>query len=123
MTAVFGETRSSKPTQKNGYTQIKAFNGKSRWAISDMVPSRIFFDTRTEPGKNYEHHHNVGDQMFRQAPGKASPAPCGVTFCAGGFCHGAINQERRKLLGTFVEIRICFFQPVRIVTFERASTS
>jgi hypothetical protein len=37
-----------------GYTQIKAFNGKSRWAISDMVPSRVFFDTRTEPGAEYE---------------------------------------------------------------------
>ena len=35
-----------------GYTQIKAFNGQSRWAISDMVPSRIFFDTRIEPGTN-----------------------------------------------------------------------
>jgi len=33
-----------------GYTQIKAFNGKSRWAISDTVPPRIVFDTRIEPG-------------------------------------------------------------------------
>jgi hypothetical protein len=33
-----------------GFTQIRAFNGKSRWAISDMIPPRIFFDTRTEPG-------------------------------------------------------------------------
>jgi hypothetical protein len=38
-----------------GYTQIKAFNGKSRWAISDMVPSRIFFDTRIEPGTDLQH--------------------------------------------------------------------
>ena len=37
-----------------GYTQIKAFNGKSRWAISDMVPPRISFDTRTEPGAGIE---------------------------------------------------------------------
>src|SRR5260370_23075758 len=33
-----------------GYTQIRAFNGKSSWAISDVVPPRIFFDTRSEPG-------------------------------------------------------------------------
>jgi hypothetical protein len=33
-----------------GYTQIRAFNGKSRWEISDVVPSRIFFDTRSAPG-------------------------------------------------------------------------
>lgn len=39
-----------------GYTQIKAFNGKSRWAISDMVPPRIFFDTRTEPGAGLENN-------------------------------------------------------------------
>ena len=38
-----------------GYTQIQAFNGRSRWAISDMVPPRIFFDTRIEPGAEYEH--------------------------------------------------------------------
>ncbi len=37
-----------------GYTQIRAFNGKSRWTISDLVPSRIFFDTRTEPGAEFE---------------------------------------------------------------------
>jgi len=37
-----------------GYTQIKAFNGKSRWAISDMVPPKLFFDTRTEPGAELE---------------------------------------------------------------------
>jgi hypothetical protein len=40
-----------------GYTQIKAFNGKSRWAISDMVPPRIFFDTRTEPGTELQSPH------------------------------------------------------------------
>jgi hypothetical protein len=33
-----------------GYIQIKAFNGESRWAISDAIPSRIAFDTRTDPG-------------------------------------------------------------------------
>ncbi len=33
-----------------GYIQIKAFNGKSRWTISDSVPPKIFFDTRTDPG-------------------------------------------------------------------------
>jgi hypothetical protein len=32
-----------------GYTQIKAFNGKSHWAISDAVPPKLFFDTRTDP--------------------------------------------------------------------------
>jgi hypothetical protein len=32
-----------------GYTQIKAFNGKSRWTISDMVPPKLFFDTRADP--------------------------------------------------------------------------
>jgi hypothetical protein len=37
-----------------GYTQIKAFNGKSRWPISDMVPPKLFFDTRTEPGAGLE---------------------------------------------------------------------
>jgi hypothetical protein len=33
-----------------GYTQIRAFNGKSRWAICDVVPPRIFFDTRSDAG-------------------------------------------------------------------------
>jgi hypothetical protein len=33
-----------------GYIQIKAFNGESRWAISDVIPARISFDTRTDPG-------------------------------------------------------------------------
>src|SRR6202035_998520 len=33
-----------------GYTQIKAFNGKSHWAIRDAVPPKLYFDTRTEPG-------------------------------------------------------------------------
>ena len=37
-----------------GYMQVQAFNGKSRWSISDMVPPRIFFDTRTEPGAGLE---------------------------------------------------------------------
>ncbi|MBV9299080.1 MAG: PEGA domain-containing protein [Verrucomicrobia bacterium] len=37
-----------------GYTQIKAFNGKSRWAISDIVPPRIFFDTRIAPGGEFQ---------------------------------------------------------------------
>ncbi len=35
---------------ETGYVQIKAFNGKSRWPISDMVPPKIFFDTRIAPG-------------------------------------------------------------------------
>jgi hypothetical protein len=47
-----------------GYIQIKAFNGQSRWAISDMVPSRIFFDTRTEPGS----------ELDNQAPRKSHQA-------------------------------------------------
>jgi hypothetical protein len=33
-----------------GYTQVIAFNGKSNWAISDLIPPRIFFDTRSAPG-------------------------------------------------------------------------
>jgi hypothetical protein len=33
-----------------GFTQIMAFNGKSRWAISDMVPPKLFFNTQTEQG-------------------------------------------------------------------------
>jgi PEGA domain len=37
-----------------GYTQIKAFNGKSRWTISDMVPPRLFFDTRVDPGAQFQ---------------------------------------------------------------------
>src|SRR2546423_331204 len=32
-----------------GYIQIKAFNGESRWSISDPIPARISFDTRTDP--------------------------------------------------------------------------
>jgi hypothetical protein len=35
--------------KNTGYTQIKAFNGESRWSISDPIPGRISFDTRTEP--------------------------------------------------------------------------
>jgi hypothetical protein len=34
---------------KTGYIQIKAFNGESRWPISDPIPSRISFDTRIDP--------------------------------------------------------------------------
>jgi hypothetical protein len=37
-----------------GYTQIKAFNGKSRWAISDAVPPKLFFDTRIDPSAGVE---------------------------------------------------------------------
>jgi hypothetical protein len=40
-----------------GYTQIKAFNGKSRWTISDAVPPKIFFDTRTAPGSEPQNSH------------------------------------------------------------------
>jgi hypothetical protein len=32
-----------------GYIQIKAFNGESKWSISDPIPARISFDTRTDP--------------------------------------------------------------------------
>ena len=32
-----------------GYTQIRAYNGKSRWAICDVIPPRIIFDTRSDP--------------------------------------------------------------------------
>jgi len=34
---------------KTGYIQIKAFNGESRWSISDPIPGKISFDTRTDP--------------------------------------------------------------------------
>jgi PEGA domain len=34
---------------KTGYIQIKAFNGESRWSISDPIPGRISFDTRIDP--------------------------------------------------------------------------
>jgi PEGA domain len=37
-----------------GYTQIRAFNGKSRWTISDMVPSKLFFDTRIDPSAQFQ---------------------------------------------------------------------
>jgi hypothetical protein len=37
-----------------GYIQIKAFNGESRWSISDPIPSRISFDTRTDPAAKLE---------------------------------------------------------------------
>jgi hypothetical protein len=40
--------------QSTGYTQIKAFNGASRWSISDAVPSEIGFDTRIEPGSGLQ---------------------------------------------------------------------
>jgi len=32
-----------------GYIQIKAFNGESRWSVSDQIPGRISFDTRIDP--------------------------------------------------------------------------
>src|SRR6516162_2556744 len=32
-----------------GYIQIKAFNGESRWLVSDQIPARISFDTRIDP--------------------------------------------------------------------------
>ena len=32
-----------------GFIQIKAFNGESRWKISDPIPVRISFDTRIDP--------------------------------------------------------------------------
>jgi hypothetical protein len=37
-----------------GYTQIRAFNGKSRWTISDLVPPKLFFDTRIDPGAQFQ---------------------------------------------------------------------
>ena len=43
--------------QANGYTQIRAFNGASRWSISDAVPSEIDFDTRAEPGAGLQQDH------------------------------------------------------------------
>jgi hypothetical protein len=39
-----------------GYTRIMAFNGKSHWAISDAVPPKLFFDTRTEPGAGLQNN-------------------------------------------------------------------
>ena len=40
--------------KETGYTQIRVFNGKSRWAISDMVPSRLSFDTRVDPSAAFQ---------------------------------------------------------------------
>jgi len=37
-----------------GYTQIRAFNGKSRWTISDMVPPKLVFDTRIDPSAQFQ---------------------------------------------------------------------
>ena len=37
-----------------GYIQIKAFNGESRWSISDPIPARISFDTRIDPAAALE---------------------------------------------------------------------
>jgi hypothetical protein len=40
--------------KETGYTQIRAFNGKSRWAISDVVPSQLSFDTRVDPSAAFQ---------------------------------------------------------------------
>ena len=40
-----------------GYIQIKAFNGESSWSISDPVPARISFDTRTDPAAHLDETH------------------------------------------------------------------
>jgi hypothetical protein len=40
--------------KETGYTQVRVFNGKSRWAISDMVPSKLFFDTRVDPSAAFQ---------------------------------------------------------------------
>jgi len=54
--------------KETGYIQIKAFNGQSNWAISDMVPSRLFFDTRNDPGAEFE-------KPLPQRSRKLKPAP------------------------------------------------
>jgi hypothetical protein len=43
--------------KETGYIQIKAFNGKSRWAINDVIPPRISFDTRFEPSAGVPSNH------------------------------------------------------------------
>jgi hypothetical protein len=40
-----------------GYIQIKAFNGESRWSISDPIPARISFDTRNDPAAALNETH------------------------------------------------------------------
>jgi hypothetical protein len=40
-----------------GYIQIKAFNGESRWKISDPIPARISFDTRIDPAAGLDEAH------------------------------------------------------------------
>jgi hypothetical protein len=41
-----------------GYIQIKAFNGESRWKISDPIPARISFDTRNDPTAGLDETHS-----------------------------------------------------------------
>lgn len=40
--------------KETGYTQIRVFNGKSRWEISDVIPSRLSFDTRVDPSAAFQ---------------------------------------------------------------------
>ena len=40
--------------KETGYTQVRVFNGKSRWAISDVVPSQLSFDTRADPSAAFQ---------------------------------------------------------------------
>ena len=71
-----------------GYIQIKAFNGKSRWAISDMVPPSIFFDTRD---LNLAPEFRATNSFAALRSG--SPAHF---LRLGGFCHRAIDQKGRQ---------------------------
>jgi hypothetical protein len=41
-----------------GFIQIKAFNGESRWKISDPIPVRISFDTRIDPAAGLDETHD-----------------------------------------------------------------
>src|SRR6516162_11531909 len=48
-----------------------------------------------------------------------SDTGCGSLFAPRRFGHRAVYQKRGQMLGSFVELRICFFKAMRIVTFQR----
>ena len=60
-------------------------------------------------------HQNRIYQQSEFSPEKTSGSP----FAFGSFCHGAINQQSRQMLGTFIEFSIRFFQARKFAAFER----
>src|ERR1700693_1939100 len=133
MTAVFGETRSLKPTQKTPATRRSrplTANRTGRSATWFRPGFSSIPELNPAPRSRTNHHQNLTNQS---SPGKDfwtrtvciasnqqnfEDGTAGSFFTLGSFCHGAINQERRKMLSSFIEVSVCFFQPVRIVTFE-----